>query len=69
MPWITFGNDQHETAKAVVTPTPATPVAKREDPAWSKALTAAVVFGGLIVAAKSTSVPIKGGIEVTRVAY
>jgi hypothetical protein len=68
MNWITFGNDQHEAAKAVVTPAPAAP-AKREDPAWSKALTAAVVFGGLIVAAKSTSAPIKGGIEITRMGY
>lgn len=64
MKWITFG---HEERQVQALPTPVTQ--KREDPAWSKALTAAVVLGGLVVATKSLSAPTKGGIEVTRVAF
>ncbi len=65
MKWITFGHEEHKEAASLAPVT----TTKREDPAWSKALTAAVVVGGLIVTLKSNSAPIKGGIEITRMGY
>jgi hypothetical protein len=65
MKLITFGHEERKLAAVQ----PVSPQAPAKDTPLSKALTAAVILGAVVSVAKSSTTPVKGGIEVTRIGY
>lgn len=70
MKFISFGRDPEARAVLMGADSVAAPPAatsRPSAPAWSKALTGAIVAGGVMLAFRSAAQPIRGGIEVTSV--